>query len=267
MNPSNPIRSGTLAERKALWLKRQTSLLDHPLSLYAASKRANELIAHAYSHLYGLATTGLRFFTLYGPWGRPGMALFNFTRSIISGEKVQFFNHARHCRDFTYIDDIVEAILRVIDKPAMANDAWAGEDPNLATSSAPWRIYNVGIHRPVRLMDLVRSLERSLGKRADLEFLPLQPGDLPDTYADMNEFADEFGYSPSTSVEVGVPSFVNWYREYYNIASETHENLASSEEPRIEPGPGVNTQRPHTFSLMSVFLRRRLAFSGLQMHL
>jgi UDP-glucuronate 4-epimerase len=206
---------------------------DHPLSLYAASKRANELIAHAYSHLYGLATTGLRFFTVYGPWGRPDMALFNFTRSIISGEKVQVFNHGRHCRDFTYIDDIVEAILRVIDRPAMANDAWAGEDPDLATSSAPWRIYNVGAHRPVQLMDLISSLERSLGKRADLEFLPLQPGDVPDTYADMSEFADEFSYSPSTSVEVGVPNFVNWYREYYNIASETHENLASSEEPRI----------------------------------
>ena len=191
--------------------------VDHPLSLYAASKKANELMAHTYSHLYNLPTTGLRFFTVYGPWGRPDMALFKFTKSILSGEKIQVFNYGKHRRDFTYIDDIVEGIVRVLDKPASSNIEWSGEEPDSGTSLSPWRIYNIGNNSPVELMDYIEAIETAVGMKADKELLPLQQGDVPDTYADVDDLVKEFGYKPSTSVKVGVKSFVDWYRTYNNI--------------------------------------------------
>ena len=191
--------------------------VDHPLSLYAASKKANELMAHTYSHLYSLPTTGLRFFTVYGPWGRPDMALFKFTKAILSGEKIQVFNYGKHRRDFTYIDDIVEGIVRVLDKPASSNIDWSGEEPDSGTSLSPWRIYNIGNNSPVELMDYIEAIETAVGMKADKELLPLQQGDVPDTYADVDDLVKEFGYKPSTSVKVGVKSFVDWYRTYNNI--------------------------------------------------
>ena len=191
--------------------------VDHPLSLYAASKKANELMAHTYSHLYNLPTTGLRFFTVYGPWGRPDMALFKFTKAILSGEKIQVFNYGKHRRDFTYIDDIVEGIVRVLDKPASSNIDWSGEEPDSGTSLSPWRIYNIGNNSPVELMDYIEAIETAVGMKADKELLPLQQGDVPDTYADVDDLVKEFGYKPSTSVKVGVKSFVDWYRTYNNI--------------------------------------------------
>ncbi|MCX7897395.1 MAG: NAD-dependent epimerase [Rhodocyclaceae bacterium] len=189
--------------------------VDHPLSLYAASKKANELMAHTYSHLYGLPTTGLRFFTVYGPWGRPDMALFKFTRAILEGKPIEVFNYGRHRRDFTYIDDIVEGVIRVLDKPATPNPAWNGEAPDAGTSRAPWRVYNIGNNRPVELMDYIAALEKALGKRAEKKLLPLQPGDVPDTYADVADLVREFDYKPNTPVEEGVARFVEWYQEYY----------------------------------------------------
>jgi len=189
--------------------------VDHPLSLYAASKKANELMAHTYSHLYGLPTTGLRFFTVYGPWGRPDMALFKFTKAILAGEKIPVFNYGKHRRDFTYIDDIVEGVIRVLDKPAQPNPDWSGAHPDSATSKAPWRVYNIGNNAPVELMDYIAALEKALGRKADMEMLPLQPGDVPDTYADVTDLVREFGYKPATAVEQGVANFVTWYRSYF----------------------------------------------------
>jgi len=193
--------------------------VDHPLSIYAASKKANELMAHTYSHLYGLPTTGLRFFTVYGPWGRPDMALFKFTRAILEDKPIQIFNHGKHTRDFTYIDDIVEGVIRVLDKPSKPNPEWSGENPNSATSTSPWRVYNIGNNNPVDLMYYVKTLEKTLGKTAKKEFLPLQPGDVKDTYAEIDDLTDQFNYKPSTSVGEGICNFVNWYRQYYKIST------------------------------------------------
>ena len=189
--------------------------VDHPLSLYAASKKANELMAHSYSHLYSLPTTGLRFFTVYGPWGRPDMALFKFTKAILSGEKIQVFNYGKHTRDFTYIDDIVEGVIRTLDKPAQPNPNWSGDNPDPGSSMAPWRVYNIGNNSPIKLMDYIEALEAVIGIKANKELLPLQPGDVPDTYADVDDFVEEFDYKPSMKVEIGVKNFVSWYKNYY----------------------------------------------------
>ena len=189
--------------------------VDHPLSLYAASKKANELMAHTYSHLYGLPTTGLRFFTVYGPWGRPDMALFKFTKAILAGEAIQVFNHGKHRRDFTYIDDIVEGVIRVLDCPALPNPEWNSTAHDPATSTAPWRIYNIGNNSQIELMDYIAALENALGKQAKKEFLPLQPGDVPDTYADVSDLVNTFAYQPATPVEKGVSNFIRWYRDYF----------------------------------------------------
>jgi len=189
--------------------------VDHPLSLYAASKKANELMAHTYSNLYDLPTTGLRFFTVYGPWGRPDMALFKFTKAILAGEKIEVFNYGKHRRDFTYIDDIVEGVMRVLDKPAEANPDWSANNPDSGTSQAPWRIYNIGNNSPVELMDYIDALETSLGKKAEKELLPLQPGDVPDTFADVDDLVKNFSYKPNTSIGDGVANFIKWYKGYY----------------------------------------------------
>ncbi|WP_421620842.1 NAD-dependent epimerase [Alkalilimnicola ehrlichii] len=191
--------------------------VDHPLSLYAATKKANELMAHTYSHLYDLPTTGLRFFTVYGPWGRPDMALFLFTRKILAGESIPVFNYGNHRRDFTYIDDIVEGVIRVLDKPAQPNPEWNGARPDPGTSKAPWRVYNIGNNNPVNLMDYIGALEEALGKEAIKEFLPLQSGDVPDTYADSTELEKAVGYKPNTPVKEGVAKFVGWYRDFYGV--------------------------------------------------
>jgi UDP-glucuronate 4-epimerase len=189
--------------------------VDHPLSLYAASKRSNELMAHTYSHLYNLPTTGLRFFTVYGPWGRPDMALFKFTKAILAEEKIPVFNYGKHRRDFTYIDDIVEGVIRVLDQPAEPNHNWSGAQPDSGTSMAPWRVYNIGNNNPVDLMDYIAALERALGKTADMVMLPLQPGDVPDTYADVSDLVEQFHYKPATPVDLGIANFVTWYRKYF----------------------------------------------------
>ena len=189
--------------------------VDHPLSLYAASKKANELMAHTYSHLYQLPSTGLRFFTVYGPWGRPDMALFKFTRAILAGEPIQVFNYGHHLRDFTYIDDIVEGVMRVLDRPAPPQEHWSGEQPDPGSSKAPWRVYNIGNNAPVQLTRYIAAIEAALGKAAIQELLPLQPGDVPDTYADVEELVREFGYRPETPVEEGIRRFVAWYRSYF----------------------------------------------------
>jgi UDP-glucuronate 4-epimerase len=191
--------------------------VDHPVSLYAATKKANELMAHSYAHLYRLACTGLRFFTVYGPWGRPDMALFKFTRGILAGEALPVFNRGRMVRDFTYIDDIVEGVVRVLDKPAAPDPDWNAQSPDSSRSNAPWRIYNIGNHQPVELMRYIRTLEDCLGKKATLDLQPLQPGDVPETYADTAELQAATGFKPSTSIETGVRRFVDWYREYYNV--------------------------------------------------
>ena len=191
--------------------------VDHPLSLYAASKKANELMAHTYSHLYQLPTTGLRFFTVYGPWGRPDMALFTFTKGILNGEKLSVFNYGKHRRDFTYIDDIVDGVIRVLDKPAEPNPDWSGESPDSGTSHAPWRLYNIGNNNPVDLMDYIKAIEGALEINAEKELLPLQPGDVPDTYADVEDLVREFDYKPSMSVKLGVKNFIDWYKEYNNL--------------------------------------------------
>lgn len=189
--------------------------VDHPLSLYAATKKANELMAHTYSHLYQLPTTGLRFFTVYGPWGRPDMALFKFTQAILAGQPIDVYNHGAHRRDFTYIDDIVEGIIRVLDQVPQPNPAWTGMQPDAATSAAPYRLYNIGNHEPVELMDYIRFLEQALGRKATLNLLPLQPGDVPDTYADIEDLATATGYRPTTPVATGVARFVDWYLTTY----------------------------------------------------
>ncbi len=191
--------------------------VDHPLSLYAASKKSNEVMAHTYSHLYGLPTTGLRFFTVYGPWGRPDMALFKFTEAILAGEKIPVFNYGKHRRDFTYIDDIVEGVIRVLDRPAPPNPDWSGAQPDPGSSMAPWRVYNIGNNSPVELMDYIAALEKAFGKKADMEMLPLQPGDVPDTYADVTDLVEQFHYKPATPVEQGVANFVAWYRDYFKV--------------------------------------------------
>ena len=191
--------------------------VDHPLSLYAASKKANELMAHTYSHLYNLPTTGLRFFTVYGPWGRPDMALFKFADAISQGKKIQVFNYGKHRRDFTYIDDIVEGVVRVIDKPSEPDKKWDSENPSSATSHAPYRIYNIGNNTPVDLMDYIKAIENSLGITADMELLPLQPGDVPDTFADIDDLEKQFDYKPSMNVQRGVQKFIDWYKQYKNL--------------------------------------------------
>ncbi len=191
--------------------------VDHPLSLYAASKKANELMAHSYSHLYRLPCTGLRFFTVYGPWGRPDMALFRFTRAIMAGEPITVYHHGHHRRDFTYIDDVVTGIIKVLDQPAYADTAWDPMQPDPAKSSAPWRIYNIGNTQPVLLLDYIRCIEQATGKEAILDLQPMQPGDVPDTYADCSQLKQDFGYLPSTHVTEGVKRFVQWFLDYYRI--------------------------------------------------
>ncbi len=191
--------------------------VDHPLSLYAASKKSNELMAHTYSHLYKLPTTGLRFFTVYGPWGRPDMALFKFTKAIIAGEPIQVFNYGKHRRDFTYVDDIVEGVMRILDRPAPRNPQWSGVQPDPGTSPAPWRVYNIGNNSPVELMDYIAAIEKALGKKAEVQYLPLQDGDVPNTYADVDDLVAQFNYKPSTPVEAGIASFVDWYRDYFKF--------------------------------------------------
>lgn len=198
--------------------------VDHPLSLYAATKKANELIAHTYSHLYQLPTTGLRFFTVYGPWGRPDMAIFNFTRKILNDEPIDVFNFGKHRRDFTYINDIVEGIIRVHDHVAQTNLNWSGESPDPGTSAAPWRVYNIGNSRPVQLLRYIEVLEECLGKKAEMRLLPMQAGDVPDTYADVEALKQDVGYAPNTSIEVGVRNFVNWYLDYYAVEKKQNIN-------------------------------------------
>jgi UDP-glucuronate 4-epimerase len=189
--------------------------VDHPLSLYAATKKANELMAHSYSHLYGLPTTGLRFFSVYGPWGRPDMALFMFTKAILEGRPIDVFNNGQMRRDFTYIDDIIEGIVRVLDKIPQPNPEWSGYNPDPGTSSAPYKLYNIGNNRPVELMHFIEVLEESLGKKATKNFLPLQPGDVPENFADVEDLENDVGFKPSTPVEVGIARFVAWYRSYF----------------------------------------------------
>jgi len=190
---------------------------DHPLSLYAASKKANELMAHTYSHLFALPTTGLRFFTVYGPWGRPDMALFIFTRAILAGEPIDVFNHGNMQRDFTYIDDIVEGIVRVMGKPATANPQWSSAAPDPATSNAPYRIHNIGGSSPVELNRLIEVLEDALGRKAVRNLMPFQPGDVPATFADVSSLEQATGFKPKIPIEIGVPRFVEWYREFYKV--------------------------------------------------
>jgi UDP-glucuronate 4-epimerase len=191
--------------------------VDHPLSLYAATKKSNELMAHTYSHLYGLPTTGLRFFTVYGPWGRPDMALFLFTRAILAGEPIAVFNDGNMRRDFTYIDDIVEGVIRVADRTAEPSPEWSSEEPDPGTSRAPYRIYNIGNHQPVELMEFIRTIEDTLGKKATLEMQPMQPGDVPATWADVDDLMRDTGFRPATPIEEGIRRFVAWYREYYRV--------------------------------------------------
>ena len=191
--------------------------VDHQVSLYAASKKANELMAHTYSHLYNLPTTGLRFFTVYGPWGRPDMALFKFTKAILEGKTIQVYNYGNHRRDFTYIDDIVEGVIRSLDNVAKPNENWDGSNPDPSTSKAPYKVYNIGAQTPVHLLKFIETLESALGIEAKKELLPMQPGDVPDTYADVSSLVEDTGYQPSTDVETGVKAFVDWYRDFYKV--------------------------------------------------
>ncbi|MGI2238117.1 NAD-dependent epimerase [Staphylococcus cohnii] len=189
--------------------------IDHPLSLYAATKKSNELMAHTYSHLYNLPTTGLRFFTVYGPWGRPDMALFKFTKAIINDEVIDVYNHGNMMRDFTYVDDIVEAISRLVKKPASPNKEWSGSDPDPSSSYAPYKIYNIGNNSPVRLMEFVEAIENKLGKEAKKNYMDLQPGDVPETYANVDDLFRDIDFKPETTIQDGVNKFVDWYLEYY----------------------------------------------------
>jgi len=191
--------------------------VNHPVSLYAATKKANELMAHSYSHLYQLPTTGLRFFTVYGPWDRPDMALQRFTRAILAGEQIKVFNYGEHYRDFTYIDDIVTGIIKILDRPASPDLEWNSKNPDPATSNAPWRIYNIGNNNPVKLLDFIETLEEALGIKAKKILLPLQLGDVPDTYADVDNLVKEFNYKPSISIEEGIKNFTQWYREFHSV--------------------------------------------------
>jgi UDP-glucuronate 4-epimerase len=193
---------------------RVTDNVDHPLSLYGATKKANELMAHAYAHLFGLRATGLRFFTVYGPWGRPDMAMWLFAAAIAEGRPIRLFNHGRMRRDFTYVDDAVEAVVRLIDKPPAGDPGWSGEAPDPATSRAPWRVYNIGNDRPVEVTEVVRLIEQALGKQAIRELAPMQPGDLPETRADVADLAAAVGFSPKTPIADGVGRFIAWYRDY-----------------------------------------------------
>ncbi|HYC60607.1 MAG TPA: NAD-dependent epimerase [Thermoanaerobaculia bacterium] len=192
--------------------------VDHPVSLYAATKKANELMAHTYAHLFRLPVTGLRFFTVYGPWGRPDMALFKFTRGILAGEPIPVFNRGQMIRDFTYVDDIVEGVVRVADRPAQPNPEWTGNDPDPATSAAPYRVYNIGNNMPVLLLDCIAMLEECLGKKAQMNFLPIQPGDVTSTMADVSELEQGVGFRPRTPLREGIGRFVDWYREYYRVS-------------------------------------------------
>jgi len=191
--------------------------VDHPISLYAASKKSGELMAHTYSHLYRLPTTGLRFFTVYGPWDRPDMALQKFAKAIFEGKSIDVYNYGKHRRDFTYIDDIVEGIIRVLDNVAQPNLNWSGQSPDPASSPAPWRIYNIGNQQPVELLTYIETLEKHLGKTAEKNLLPLQPGDVPDTYANVEDLVNDVNYKPSTTVEEGIKNFANWYKAYYKV--------------------------------------------------
>jgi UDP-glucuronate 4-epimerase len=191
--------------------------VDHPVSLYAASKKANELMAHTYSHLYKLPTTGLRFFTVYGPWGRPDMSPILFAKNIMQEKPIDVFNYGNHRRDFTYIDDIVTGVTKVLDKPAIANPGWSSENPDPGTSTAPYRVYNIGNNNPVHLLDFIGALEAALGKKAIKNLLPMQPGDVPDTFADVSDLTAEFGYKPLTPIQVGVNAFVEWYKQYHAV--------------------------------------------------
>jgi UDP-glucuronate 4-epimerase len=193
--------------------------VDHPLALYGATKKANELMAHTYSNLYGLPTTGLRFFTVYGPFGRPDMALFMFTKNIVEGKPIDVFNYGEHRRDFTYVDDIVKGVIHTMDHTAPANEAWDSAAPDPGTSKAPYRIYNIGNQQPVELMDYIAAIENALGKKAEKKLLPMQPGDVPDTWADTSDLARDVGYQPDTPVDVGVGKFVDWYLDYYKVGA------------------------------------------------
>ncbi len=191
--------------------------VDHPVSLYAATKKSNELMAHCYAHLYNIPTTGLRFFTVYGPWGRPDMALYLFTEAILAGRPIRVFNYGKMRRDFTYIDDIVEGVVRVLDRVPQPNPNWSGDAPDPATSKAPYALYNIGNNKPVELMRLIEILEEQLGRKAEKNFLPLQPGDVPETFADIDDLVRDVGFRPDTPIEVGVERFVRWYREYHRV--------------------------------------------------
>jgi len=194
---------------------RTSDNVDHPLSLYGASKKANELMAHSYSHLFNLPTTGLRFFTVYGPWGRPDMAMWIFAAAISAGKPIKLFNHGKMRRDFTYIDDAVQAVVRLIDRPALADPKWSGDAPDPASSSAPWRVYNIGNNHPVELLDVVALLEQALGKKAVRELVPMQPGDVPATYADVDDLMRDVGFKPATPIAAGVARFIAWYKDYH----------------------------------------------------
>jgi UDP-glucuronate 4-epimerase len=191
--------------------------VDHPLSFYGATKKANELMAHAYAHLYRLPTTGLRFFTVYGPWGRPDMAMWLFTKAILAGEPIKIFNNGKMQRDFTYIDDVVETIARLVDRVPSANKSWSGDAPDASSSNAPWRIYNIGNNSPAELLEVVRLLEEAIGKKAKRELLPMQPGDVPATYADVDDLMRDVGFRPSTPIKDGIERFVGWYRSYHGL--------------------------------------------------
>ena len=191
--------------------------VDHPISLYAASKKANELMAHAYSHLYRIPATGLRFFTVYGPWGRPDMAMFLFAKAIVEGTPIKLFNHGKMRRDFTFVDDVSEAVVRLLDRPPHGNPNWSGQKPDPATSAAPWKIYNIGNNNPEELMHVVSLLEKEFGRTATKEMLPMQPGDVPATYADIEDLAREIGFRPATTIEDGIARFAKWYRDYHNL--------------------------------------------------
>lgn len=195
---------------------RTSDNVDHPISLYAASKKANELMAHSYAHLFSLPTTGLRFFTVYGPWGRPDMAMWIFASAILQGRPIQLFNKGNMRRDFTFVDDVVESVVRLIDRPASADPSWSGMSPDPSRSAAPWRVYNIGNNAPVELMQVVRLLEENLGRKAQCELLPMQPGDVPETYADVDDLMRDVGFKPSTSIADGINQFVEWYRSYVN---------------------------------------------------
>jgi UDP-glucuronate 4-epimerase len=213
--------------------------VDHPVSLYAATKKANELMAHSYSHLYRLPTTGLRFFTVYGPWGRPDMAMWLFTDAILAGRPIEVYNHGRMRRDFTYIDDIIEGVVRCADRPAQPDPAWTGERPDPGTSSAPYRLYNIGNHSPVELLHLVETLEKCLGVKAARNMVPLQPGDVPATCADVEDLARDVGFAPRTPIEEGVSRFVAWYLDYHRVRSSAASRRAPAPAAAPSPAPGT----------------------------